>query len=156
MFLICSLWVRNDHHIVSVRNQRELGSERLSQSALDAISDHGVSNLLAHRQRNSTRTIRLGCVHDQDAGQTDSTTRSLHPLNVPGQPQAAFTGKTQRSALAALAGDSWDQALTTLGAATLDDIPTTGGLHPGTEAVASLALDVARLVCALHLNLQGS
>ena len=146
----------DDDYIISVRNRYELSPDCLPYAALDAISHHGVSNLLAHRQRNSTRTIRLGCVHDQDAGQTDSTTRSLHPLNVPGQPQAAFTGKTQRSALAALAGDSWDQALTTLGAATLDDIPTTGGLHPGTEAVASLTLDVARLVCALHLNLQGS
>ena len=148
--------MRNDHHIVSVRNQRELGSERLSQSALDAISDHGVSNLLAHRQRNSTRTIRLGCVHDQDAGQTDSTTRSLHPLNVPGQPQAAFTGKTQRSALAALAGYGRNQALAALRATALDDVPTASGLHTSAEAVAPLTLDVARLVCALHLNLQGS
>ena len=98
----------------------------------------------------------MGCVHNQDASQTDSAACSLHPLNVPRQPQAAFTGKTQRSALASLAWDGWNEALTTFGAATLDDVPTTGGLHPGTEAVASLTLDVARLVCALHFNLQGS
>lgn len=146
----------DDDYIISVRNRYELSPDCLPYAALDAISHHGVSNLLAHRQRNSTRSIRLGCIHHQDAGQTDSTALALHPLNVPGQPQAAFTGKTQRSALAALAWNGRNQPLATLCSATLNDVPTTSGLHSGAEAVAPLTLDVARLVCALHLNLQGS
>jgi|GEM_PF-4174441 len=76
--------MRNDHHLMPVWNRVELCSNRFSQPTLDAISDHGVSNLFAHRQRYSTGTVRFGRVHDQDAAQTDSTACALHPLNVPG------------------------------------------------------------------------
>ena len=73
LVLLSSLRMSDDDYIISVRNRYELSPDCLPYAALDAISHHGVSNLLAHRQRNSTRSIRLGCVHHQDAGQTDST-----------------------------------------------------------------------------------
>ena len=148
--------MRNDDDVVPVGDHGELSSNGLSEAAFDAISHHGVSNLLADRQRDSTRSILTGCVDDEHAGQPDATAIALDPLDVPRQPQAAFTGKTQRSALAALAGYGGNQALTALRAAALDDVPTTSGLHTGAEAVAPLTLDVARLVCALHVDLQGS
>ena len=40
-------------------------------------------------------------------------------------------------------------------AAALDDVPTTGGLHTARKPWLRLR-DVARLVCALHVDLQGS
>jgi hypothetical protein len=154
--LVRRLGMSNEDDVMPIRNQPKLSPNRFSQSTLDAISHHGVSNLSTYRQGYPTWSIRSGCVHKQDTCQTDANTRALYPLNVPRQPQAAFTGKTQRAALAALAGDSRNQPLTALGAPTLNHGPAAGGLHASSEPVAPLTLDVARLVCALHLNLQGS
>ena len=148
--------MRNDDDVVPIGDRGELSSNGLSQAAFDAISHHGVSNLLADCQRHPTGSILSGCIDDENTGQPDATAFALDPLDVPRQPQAAFTGKTQRSALAALAGYGRNQALAALRATALDDVPTASGLHTSAEAVAPLTLDVARLVCALHVDLQSS
>lgn len=156
LFLPGSLRMRDDHNVVSVWNRLKLSSYRFPESALDAISNHSVPNLLANRQPNPTRRIRLRRVHHENAGQTNTPARALNPLDVPGQPEAAFTGEPQCSALAALAGNRRHQTLPTFRSATLDDVATACSLHPSPESVAALTLDVARLVCTLHLNLLGS
>ena len=96
--------MRNDDDVVPIGDRGELSSNGLSQAAFDAISHHGVSNLLADCQRHPTGSILSGCIDDENTGQPDATAFALDPLDIPRQPQAAFTGKTQRSALAALAG----------------------------------------------------
>ena len=126
------------------------------QPALDAISDHGVSNLPSDRKSHTSLNVFAGRKQDQQAGKANSLTPSLDPLNIPSLPQSMTTGKSQRTALATLGGNRGNQALTSLCPTTLNDVPTACSLHPSPKTVGPLTLNVAWLVCALHLNLQAA
>lgn len=66
-----------------------------------------------------------------------------------------WRGSPRRNSSAALAGNRGNQLFPTLGSATSNDVATACGLHACTESVGALALDLAWLVCAFHLNLRG-
>lgn len=67
-------------------------------------------------------------------------------VNLFGQPRPS--GKARRAGTQGNGSDG--QASTTLGAAGIDDTAAVLRAHPGTEAVRTLALQVAGLKCSLH------
>ena len=148
LFLICSLWMRNDHYILSVRNQRDgsivSSSRRLTRSLTTAFPTFLPSP-----------SAQLDSDHPPGVYTIKMLARRIFddPFSAPAECPGDSLRRRSRGRPSVLPGCAcWGQlgpGATTLGAATLDDIPTTGGLHPGTEAVVSLTLDVASVgMCA--------
>ncbi len=158
----CSPCWRWRNHSRIRRRRRLRSTARLSTLRETARPSRGMVIPAARSLASCSRKLRLKAV---PAARLPSAKQRLK--SAPARTCAA--GRKRRSeatgvgipllpdiaAMPVLTGGSGGQALAALGAARIDDLAATGGLHPGAEPVGAGALEEAGLERALHGDTKG-
>jgi len=146
-----------------------------SQPALDAIADHSIPYPTTDGQPDTCTAAPSREDEQHEVRLTNLATPTLDTpkiarlleshLRLPGEPARpdrlrsidrlrSHDERPDRGS-AALGSDGGSQPLAALGAPTGEHITATGGGHAGSETMAALALDVARLVGTFHGRILG-
>ena len=157
---------RNDHHIPGPLQAPPVVSDDLAEPSLDPIPNHGIAHLSAHSDAKSGRVNRCRNEQHDQMRLPEALAAGLNRLVVRSTANPLRRRKAIRKGhgvgdlweesplfLASLGADSGNQALAPLGPSVLEDTTTTRCSHTGTESMAPLPLDIARLIRTLHDNL---